>query len=122
VYQVDDIRGWGNFVLRARSSRTKSQCRPRVKDSNLQAVPFAAADLQHALVGVDEKSVDFVQAAVIPASHATPVVALLGDLVPMGDVCLLVEFACFVKRYVYIHSGVILPEMLRKINYVAGFE
>ena len=48
-----------------------------------QQVSRAAPDLEHPLPRADQKPVDLLNAAVVPASHAAPGVALAGDSVPL---------------------------------------
>lgn len=70
----------------------------------------AAANFKDALVGIDEKFVNFDDSAVIPASQAAPAISFFGDSVPVGDAGLLIGFACCVKWWGYFHGGMILPE------------
>src|SRR6266508_6001849 len=72
----------------------------------------AATNFKYALVWTDVETIDFGKPTVIPAAHASPGIALARDLIPMCSTSLLVDFSRFVKGWVDVHSGMILPEYL----------
>src|SRR5918995_380503 len=55
-----------------------------------QQMPFGAAYLEHSLIWAHMKTIDFMQAAVIPATHALPRISFAGNRIPMGDTGLLI--------------------------------
>ena len=46
-------------------------------------IPCTASYFEYALAGTDQEFVDLLNAAVVPASHTVPCVALAGDRIPV---------------------------------------
>src|SRR5512141_2299670 len=62
-----------------------------------QQVTFGTSDLKHIQIWVYMELIDFLEAVVIPLSHAVPRVALAGDGIPVRHPGLLVGLSCRVE-------------------------
>src|SRR5258706_11412893 len=55
-------------------------------------IAHAAADLKYALMWGNEKFIDFDQPAMIPFSHAAPMITFFSDRIPMCFAVLIISF------------------------------